>query len=235
MSMKPLSADGVKRTIEGRATIYRFLSRGFSTEVDEPFVECVLKLQPVISNLAASSESEEFKTGSKLLDSFVDRVNSQYNKDKNAFLRVLAAEYASLFLNVGRNPVHLVESVYLGENHLLYEKQYFDTIRIYQIYGFKKKASFHEPEDHVSIELEFMAQLCDLTALSIEQGKEDYTIDYLKNQREFLETHLARWVSQLAKNLKRASRNDFYLALADLLDGFVMTDRLLVLGLVEGP
>ena len=194
-------------------------------EVDEPFLEWLLKLQPVIVGLAGDSESEEFKEGSRLLGNFVGRVKSDYDRDKHTFLQDLAAEYASLFLNVGLKPVHLAESVYLGKDHLLYEEPYFDVVRIYQIYGFRRRASFREPEDHISIELEFMAHLCDLAALSIEQGKEDFAAGYLRNQKEFLETHLAKWTPELAKKLRWASKNDFYLAVAGLLEGFVSTER----------
>ncbi len=217
--------DEAKKVILTRGSLYRFLARGFSLEVDEPFLEWLLKLQPVIVGLAHDTESEEFKEGSRLLSKFVSTVKSDYEKDKRAFLQGLAAEYASLFLNVGLKPVHLAESVYLGKDHLLYEEPYFDAVRIYQIYGFKKRASFREPEDHISIELEFMAHLCDLAVLSIEQGKEDYAVGYLKNQKEFLETHLAKWTPELAKKLRWASKNDLYLAIADLLAGFVSTER----------
>ncbi len=202
-------------------------------EVDEPFVEWLLKLRPVISGLASDSESPEFKEGNRLLGQFISRVKSDYAKDKGAFLQGLAAEYASLFLNVGPKPVYLAESVYLGKNHLLYEDPYFDAVRIYQIYGFKKRASFREPEDHVSVELEFMAHLCDLTALSLEQGREDYAAGYLKNQKEFLETHLARWMPELVKKMRWASKNDFYLAMASLLDGFMTIDRSFAPGLAK--
>ena len=203
-------------------------------EADEPFLEWLLKLQPAISGLADSSESREFEEGSRLLGRFADTVKSDYEKDKRTFLQDLAVEYASLFLSVGLKPVHLAESVYLGKNHLLYEEPYFDAVRIYQIYGFRKRASFREPEDHVSIELEFMAHLCDLAALSIEQGKEDYAVGYLKNQKEFLETHLSKWTPELAKKVRWASKNDLYLALAGLLEGFVSKERSLAPRLGEG-
>lgn len=209
------------------------LSRGFAKEVDASFVGQLLKLQPIVSNLATDSESEDFIEGSRILRRFIGRVNSDYERDKRIFLQSLAAEYASLFLNVGSKPVYLAESVYLGKSHLLYEEPYFDVVRIYGLYGFKKRASFREPEDHISVELEFMAHLCDLVALSIEQGKQEYAAGYLKNQKEFLELHLARWVPELVKKVRWASENDFYLAMAALLLGFLTTEGSFVLRLAE--
>ncbi len=93
------------------------------------------------------------------------------------------------------------------------------------LYGFKKRQSFKEPEDHIAVELEFMAHLCDLACRSIDEGKTDYGAGYLKNQTEFLDLHLSKWVPKLVKKLRSASKNDFYLALGDLLIGFTSTDQ----------
>jgi len=190
-------------------------------------------MQPVVAGLAKDSDSQDFLEGSTLLTKFVGTVKSDYEKDKRMFLQRLAAEYASLFLNVGLKPVYLAESVYLGKSHLLYEEPYFDVVRIYGLYDFKKTASFREPEDHISVELEFMAHLCDLAALSIEKGKKDYAKGYLKNQKEFLELHLSRWVPELVKKVKWASENDFYLAMASLLQGFLEIERSFVTRLAK--
>jgi TorA maturation chaperone TorD len=208
-----------------RGTLYRVLSRGFSLEIDEAYLEWIVLLNPTIKQLAVHVDSKDFKKGSERLDAFTERVKLDYEKDKAIFLQNLAAEYASLFLNVGPKPVHLVESVYLGKEPLLYEEPYFDVVRIYQLYGFKKRASFKEPEDHIGVELEFMAHLCDLACASLEQGKKDFGSGYMNNQVEFLDLHLSKWTQKLAEKLRWATRNDFYLALADLLSGFVSTDR----------
>ena len=196
-SVSEISSDAIKKATLTRGTLYRVLSRGFSLEIDEAYLEWMMLLQPTIAQLAAHADSKEFKKGSELLGKFVNDVKSNYEKDKTKFLQGLAAEYASLFLNVGPIPVYLAESVYLGKEHLLYEEPYFDAVRIYQIYGFKKRSSFKEPEDHIAIELEFMAHLCDLTCLSLDQGKLDYGAGYLNNQVEFLDLHLSKWVPQL--------------------------------------
>ncbi len=152
-NVSEISPDAIKKATMTRGTLYRVLSRGFSLEIDEAYLEWMILLQPTIAQLAAHADSKEFKKGSELLGKFVNDVKLNYEKDKTKFLQGLAAEYASLFLNVGPIPVYLAESVYLGKEHLLYEEPYFDAVRIYQIYGFKKRSSFKEPEDHIAIEL----------------------------------------------------------------------------------
>lgn len=221
-----ISAEEIKKATMTRGTLYRVLSRGFSLEVDEAYLEWMVLLQPMIKQLSAHTDNEDFRKGSEKLAVFVDSVKANYEKDKAKFLQDLAVEYASLFLNVGSKPVYLAESVYLGKEHLLYEEPYFDVVRIYQLYGFKKRQSFKEPEDHIAVELEFMAHLCDLACRSLEQGKNDYGAGYMKNQEEFLDLHLSKWVPELVKKLRWASKNEFYLAIGDLLSGFTSTDRI---------
>jgi putative dimethyl sulfoxide reductase chaperone len=222
---KQISVEEIKKATMTRGTLYRVLSRGFSLEVDEAYLEWMVLLHPTIKQLSAHIDNKDFKKGSDRLGAFVESVKMNYEKDKAKFLQDLAAEYASLFLNVGPKPVYLAESVYLGKEHLLYEEPYFDAVRIYQLYGFKKRSSFREPEDHIAIELEFMAHLCDMACLSMDQGKNDYGAGYLNNQVEFLDLHLSKWVPQLVEKVRWASKNDFYLAIADLLNGFVATDH----------
>lgn len=220
-----VSVEDIKKATITRGALYRALSRGFSLEIDEAYVEWLLLLQPTIKKLADNIDNKDFKSGSDGLNAFTDRVKLDYNKDRAIFLQDLAAEYANLFLNVGKIHVYLIESVYLGAHPLLYEKQYFDVVRMYDLYGFKKRQSFKEPEDNIAVELEFMAHLCDLACRSIDEGKNDYGAGYMKNQAEFLDLHLSKWVPKLVNKLRSASKNDFYLALGDLLIGFTSTDQ----------
>ena len=59
----------------------------------------------------------------------------------------LAAEYVSLFLPVRPKPVHLVESIYLSKDHLLYQEPYHEIMQAYKSLSFEKEKEFKEPED----------------------------------------------------------------------------------------
>jgi TorA maturation chaperone TorD len=43
-------------------------------------------------------------------------------------------------------------------------------------------------------------------------------------ESEFLDSHLLKWVPRISQDVKKATTNEFYLALASLLQGFVDTD-----------
>ena len=192
--------------------------------MDDQFVKIIIDIQPTLSGLAESVENGDMKKGTDLLQEFVTKSKSKCDTDREEFLTYLAATYATLFLNVGPKPVFLVESVYRSEGHILYAKPYFEITDAYALLGFEKSKSFSEPEDHIAVELEFMARLCELTAQSLSEDNLSYATKYVNLQREFLKDHLTKWVPTLTDKLKEASDNLFYTALAHLTRGFIAQD-----------
>ncbi|MGB9023882.1 MAG: molecular chaperone TorD family protein [Candidatus Bathyarchaeia archaeon] len=229
MNSERSSVTEIVKVSSARAALYRFLSRGFGAEVDESFIETIQKMHPILLSLAADNDSQDFKQGTHLLGQFVGMIRSDYEKDRHLFLEDLAADFASLFLNADARSVHPVESVYLGEHHLLYEEPYDDVVRIYDLFGFKKKRTVTEPEDHLAVELEFMAHLCDLTVHSLGDKRIDYAIGFLGNQSEFLDRHLSKWAPLFSGDLKSVSTNKLYSSLAHLLQGFLSTEASTIL------
>jgi TorA maturation chaperone TorD len=192
-------------------------------EVDEDFLRTVSETKTLFKQLAESAEEELLKDGCLTLSDAIK--DFEEDVDKSSLLTDLASEYASLFLNVGSSPVYLVESVYLGKHHLLYEEPYFEVLEAYKTFGFEKSPEFKEPEDHLAVELEFMAKLIDLTMRSIDENNLEYAKGYLNLQKEFLDDHLIKWVPQLCQKLEEASSSKFYKGLAKLLHGFIKVEE----------
>jgi TorA maturation chaperone TorD len=220
--------EELRRATATRTAIYNFLSRSFSREVDSQFLMIIIGIQPRLTELAGSGEDDDMKRGTDLLREFLEGSRGKYEADMNEFLTGLAAAYAALFLNVGAKPVYLVESVYLSSRHILYEQPYFEMTKAYSLLGFEKSKDFLEPEDHIAVELEFMARLSERTSKSIAEDNFDHATKYLNLQREFLEDHLMKWVPALTGKLIEASDNLFYTALAYLTRGFIAQDSYFV-------
>ena len=140
-------------------------------------------------------------------------------------LQDLAVEYAGLFLGVGLKHVYLVESVYLGKDHLLYEAPYHEVLEAYRSLSFAKAKDFPEPEDHVAVEFDFMSNLCKWASQTIQKRDVENALAYLNLQNEFLRDHILRWVPDLCKKLDDAASISFYKALAHLTLGFVTLDN----------
>ena len=185
-------------------------------------------MEPPIRSLSDSQSDEErneLAQASRELLEFTSQVRVMTEDERGILLKGLAVEYASLFLGVGPKHVYLAESVYLSEEHMLYQAPYHEILRVYKSLGFAKDEDFREPDDHVAVEFQFMAMLCHWTAQNMEKHEIENALTYLNLQREFLEDHLTKWVPQLCNKLDDATTRGFYKALAHLTLGFIKMDN----------
>ena len=200
---------------------YLFLSRSFSREADKLFLQSLFEVSNSLQESLKDVEESSLSQGRKLLENFCKEIRGA---DEETVLGDLARHYAFLFLGVGSEHVALCESAYRNERGLLFQNAYFDILEKYREVGLGKREDFPEPEDHLSIELAFMAHLSRWSISSIETGKEEEVEKYYQYQRNFLKDHLLPWIPQFAKGLSEISPSAFYKALAYLLEGYIKID-----------
>jgi TorA maturation chaperone TorD len=220
-----ISGTETEQVNVARAAIYSFLSRAFKVEVDQRFLDSIVAVEPTIKSLGSSESGREFQEGSRELFEFTNHVKGLDEEQKGRLLTDLAVEYARLFLGMGDKHVYLSESVYVGKDHLLYGEPFHEVIQAYKSLGFEKEKDFREPEDHVAVEFEFMARLCQWTAQTLKKQDVENTLTYLSLQKEFLTDHIMRWVPELCKSLDGAAPKGFYKALGHLTLGFITIDN----------
>jgi anaerobic sulfite reductase subunit A len=137
----------------------------------------------------------------------------------------LAVEYAGLFLGVWGKPAHPSESYYLTDRQLIMQGPRDDVLKLYRAMGVDKAGVFKEPEDHIALELQFMAHLCDKTNAALQDSKFEDARKYLDVQRNFLDEHLGRWIPKLASDILKSSRHEFYRAIATITKAYVDVDK----------
>jgi len=81
-----------------------------------------------------------------------------------------------------------------------------------------------EPADHVAAQLEFVSLLVATECEALAAGEFEAAEHYLDRQYEFLVSHLGRWVSELADNMREHADTEFYQLLADETAAFVERD-----------
>lgn len=205
-----------------REFFYLFLSRSFSREADRLFLRSALEFSRSLKDLFGDLKEEDLIRGRKLLEEFF-----QETKQTRAEIILLdfAEQYASLFLGVGPENVSLCESAYRNERGLLFQSSYFEILNEYEKAGLTKREDFTEPEDHLAVELAFMANLCRWSNSTIQRGEKEETERSYRSQGRFLDNHLSQWVPRFTKGLLDASPSGFYKALAYLLKGYIKVDR----------
>ncbi|MFO0752323.1 MAG: molecular chaperone TorD family protein [Thermodesulfovibrionales bacterium] len=192
-------------------------------EADSGFLETLALLFPHIEEMSLHAGNEGFEKGGEFLGSFVHRCSS--SPDREELLLELHREFASLFL-VGAHALPCSESVYRSPERLAKQEPRERVMKRYRDVGFIVSPQWREPEDHIGVELEFMASVCRFVCEAAEKGDSEGMRRFLSCQREFMEEHLVVWVPHFCELIAaRAGKGSFYQALSYLTGGFLEMDH----------
>lgn len=203
------------------------LSRAFSRELDQDTVkgmEQVSKSLMEIWEILQIPSSPDVQAGKTLLESFFAELGQESADEE---VERLAAEYASLFLGVGSKTVSPCESVYRSNSGMLYQSALFEVQQIYSEVGMAKSDQYGEPDDHIAVELMYMARLCEMTQ-EADKTEAGQAHRYLSLQQKFLQDHLLPWVLHFSQDLIDAAPPGFYKAVAYLLKGYTQIDSSMI-------
>jgi putative dimethyl sulfoxide reductase chaperone len=217
---------------ENRKAIYSFLVTVYARELTRQFLLDLGKRKDFFRNLADDPETKgtELAEGFAGIADFAEGINSD-NLERIHLEQ--AAEYAGLFLGVRQIPPHPSESVYVSTDHMTMQKPRDDALSLYKSMGLERLEDFTEPEDHIALELQFMAYLSNKTTEAIKAGNASDARKYLDVQRDFLNDHLEKWVPKLVDDILKSGRRPFYIAVAKVTREFVAIDKEIVSELIE--
>lgn len=198
-----------------RARLYRLLARLYRVEVD----------QAVLDELKASSAAQG-NPGDLMASGMNAIVDYAKNADDNA-LTDLAVDYVRTFIGSGTDgheAAYPFESVYLSEKHLMMQAPRDEVRAIYLSEGLDKADDWKVGEDHMALELEFMATLAERCAEAMDGGDDPEAARLLRCQRNFLSDHIAAWGRGLTADMRRCAKTAFYQGVADMTDGLILAD-----------
>lgn len=227
MTATELSVEDVQFSdlSEFRRSLYLFFSALFSREATPELLADagqILNLLSDFDEIADPSTNADLCSGITALQECL-----QLNPISNTLLLDLARQYALLFLGIGeKNTIPLCESAYQGDGKSLYQNCYFEIRNLFAGAGIGKDESFTEPEDHLSLELAFMAELCTMT-IDLEERQERPTA-LLDAQQQMLDEHLSKWVPLLSDKLTETAPSSLYAAGGLLLKGYLQADAALL-------
>ena len=231
--MKPEMIDELISASDNRQAIYSFLARTYAVEFTAETLKELAENRGLWSRLAEGPEirGTELAEGFKTLAEFAAKLNGS---DLETARLELAVEYAGLFLGVRQVPPHPSESVYTGKGRLLMQKPRDDVMKIYRRMGLERSSEFNEPEDHIAVELQFMADLSGKSGEALRTGDLVEAKNCLEVQRDFVSEHLIKWVPMLAKDILRGAQREFYKAIAKITEGYVRIDRDVLVQMIDG-
>jgi TorA maturation chaperone TorD len=219
-------------TCNDRKALYEFLAAVYANEVTVDFLRQLRAKTGLLLDTADDPEihGTEMAHGFKEISTYV---SSLKERDLGSVRLDLAVEFARLFLGVGRMPFHPSESSYVTREHLVMQKPRDEVLKLYKAMGVTKVSGFAEPEDHVALELRFMAHLCEKVGAALLENDLPKAKRYFEIQRDFLNEHLGKWVPELAADVMRMAKNEFYKSVAKITKGYLEEDKKAVSEMIE--
>lgn len=200
---------------DSRSTLYKLLSRLYLEEVDAETLKalCALRLENAPDAIAAPAARLRA------------RCEAMTDETREADLEALAVDYARIFLGAGvaeGNAAVPYETVYTSPQRLLMQNAWESVRRAYLDRGIAVKPRIGLYEDHLGIELGFMA------SLAAQDGSAETTealLEGLRFEEAFLRDHLLGWVPRLAADVRRITgTTGFYQDAADLAEAWLALD-----------
>ncbi|WP_172119399.1 TorD/DmsD family molecular chaperone [Actinomyces faecalis] len=115
------------------------------------------------------------------------------------------------------------ESVHRNEEGLVFDAVTLEVRSAYLRAGLRAPALNREPDDHLGLELDFLARCCTAALDALERGNEDVADSYLAVAQEFTHDHLLTWAPAVLERARGASRTRWMRGLEELTLATVLT------------
>lgn len=209
--------------MESRANVYKVLSRSYLKEIDEAFAKEFAK-------------AFSFESSNEALDCSLKSAKEALVGVDEAALELLAVDFDRVFFGMGpltARHAFPYESVYTSDRGIMMQDAYAQVLHVYRQQHLAKDKSFTEPEDHIAVELAFMATLSDRTATFLREGLEEAAEEIVRQQIAFAQNHLLNWIDCFCIDLAAAAPGTFYEYMAQFTNLFVQEDVTLLAEIVS--
>lgn len=204
----------IAHLMDSRANVYKVLSRSFREEMDAEFASEFAK--------RFVFESDDAQLAQK-----ADAMKVSLQGIDDDAIEMLAVDFDRVFFGMGpitARHAFPYESVYTSEKGIMMQEAYSQVVHAYREQKLAKDEAFTEPEDHIAVELAFMATLAERSAAFLREGHEEAAEQTVAQQLAFAKAHLLNWVDIFCADLASATEDGFYSALAAFTDAFIRED-----------
>ena len=144
--------------------------------------------------------------------------------DEASFLEGARSAYTRLLVGPRSLPAPPWESVYLSSNRSLFSDVTLRVRNMYRASGFLPSSYPVVSDDHLAIELDFLAKLADRMQIGYADGRDGDLLAAGEASLGFLRAHMLKWVPLFAEDMPSDGSDAFYPAAARLLVGFLSAD-----------
>jgi len=160
----------------------------------DPSQECIYDFwtKGILKQLPVRSSNPDFVKAAGLLKESVSKTTDKYE--------LLRKDYLRLFPGTGKPLAPPFESVYRGNEHLIFDNITSEVRNFYRKHGWESKFRNKIPDDHLGIELLFLIYLVEKF---INENINEYKNIIPDEIRLFIKEHLISWVPQWNEDVQR--------------------------------
>ncbi|PVU84106.1 dehydrogenase [Cellulomonas sp. WB94] len=129
---------------------------------------------------------------------------------------VVRRDYNRLFFGPDRMLAPPYESVHRSEEHLVFERETMLVRAAYAEFGLAAPRLNKEPDDHIGLELSFVATLCVRGMDALDDADDAELAHLLRGIRSFLADHLLVWAPVCLTQAAEGATTHFYQGVAAL-------------------
>jgi putative dimethyl sulfoxide reductase chaperone len=134
-------------------------------------------------------------------------------------LQTLRDDYTSLFVGPGKIIAPPWESAQVDNERQLFQEETLDVRNWYRRFGLESERLYSEPDDHIGLELAFLAHVAQLALAAQAENDRPRVADLLAAERAFLLEHPLRWAPAWCAQVTQHARTGFYRGLALVTNG----------------
>ena len=216
--MQANTMNDLRSTILGESLLFGLLGKILYADLDKTWLDTLIG-EDVFSEVPFGAEQVEMQHGVELLQRWTNENRGGLEVPQ---FKALQEDNLRMFIGLNKVPAPVWESVYFSEKRLMFQEQTLQIREWYARFGLQAERINKEPDDHIGLEMLFIAHLASLALQAIEQNDETKLNEILQAQREFLSDHLLRWGPVWAKLVKQHAATDFYRGIAHLTHGALL-------------
>ena len=209
MEYAPLHSPSGKELYErlaGESLVCGLLGKILYTYPERAWLSS-LASEGVFDEIPFDMEASEEETGATLLREWTRQ--SRHGLDDEAF-DALRSDYTRLFIGPARPLAPPWESVSLSLTKLTFQEETLEVRRWYARHGLQFEKLHKEPDDHIGIELAFIAHLAGLAVGALENDDEAAFKQQIAAHTSFLSEHLLRWGTEWSRQMADSAATGFY-------------------------
>ena len=198
----PTPPDEWRRRQEEQALAYHFLGRCF---YEPPRAEWLAAFagDRLFEVWPFPSGDDRTAAGLALLTVFCRGWNPEQ-------LGALTWDFNRLFVGPGEMLAAPWESVYRSKTKLTFQESTLQVRALYERFGLQAPAIHREPDDHLGLELAFMATVSDLAARTAAAEDAARLTKCFEAEKDLLRDHLLAWAPACLALVEKHAETDYY-------------------------